>query len=75
MQDEVRAAVASAVRAEIARRHVDQRTLATKIGRSQSWVSRQIRGKSPHRVEDLVLIAEALDVPVAALLPQTERAA
>lgn len=74
MRDNVRAIVASAIRAEIARKNVDQRTLAQRVGKSQTWLSRVTHGKTSCRVEDLAALAAALDVPVAALLPM-DRAA
>jgi len=54
----------------MARKGVDQRTLAKQAGKSQAWLSKLTNGKTACRVEDLVLLAEALDIPLSALIPQ-----
>jgi transcriptional regulator with XRE-family HTH domain len=69
MSDTIREAVAAALRAEMARQRMDQRTLAARVGRSQTWVQYRASGRVACDVEDLALLAEALDVPVSRFLP------
>lgn len=61
--------VAEEIRAAMARRRISQSALAGAIGRSQSGVSRRLKGETPFDVNELVAIARVLDVPVAQLLP------
>lgn len=75
MQDDIRASVAATLRAELARRQIDQRTLAARIGKSQSWVSKRVTGLVACDVEDLALLATALGVPIATFLPERATAA
>lgn len=58
------------LRAELARTSMTQRDLAAKMGRTQSWVSRFINGKTPRRVDDLRVIAAVLGMPADRLLNQ-----
>jgi transcriptional regulator with XRE-family HTH domain len=74
MADNIRSHVASSLRAEMARQSIDQRTLAARIGVSQTWVQYRTSGRVVCDVEDLARLAEALDVPVSTFLP-AERAA
>lgn len=61
--------VAAEVRAEMARQKVSQETLCTRIGMSQSTLSRRITGEYPFDTSELARIAAALGVPVARFLP------
>jgi transcriptional regulator with XRE-family HTH domain len=61
--------VASEIRAWIGRRQTTGRKLATKIGKSQSWVSTRTRGETEIAVNDLQLFADGLGIPLASLLP------
>ena len=63
------------VRAEMARRGVTQMALAARIGISQAAVSARIKGKTPFDINELVRIADALDVPLETLLAGVEVAA
>jgi transcriptional regulator with XRE-family HTH domain len=69
MADDIRFIVAASIRAEMARQSLDQRTLAARIGVSQTWVQYRTSGKVVCDVEDLVKLAEALGVPVSTLMP------
>lgn len=60
--------VADEVRAAMARRRMSQMGLAELLGRSQAFVSRRLTGEIAFNVNDLAKIAEALDVPLAALV-------
>lgn len=71
----IRADVAAALRAEMARAGLTQGELAEKIGKRQWWVSYRATGRVPCDVEDLALFAEALGVPVATFLPTEVRTA
>ena len=62
--------VAEEVRVALARRRVSGVKLAELIGRSQVYISRRLRGEVAFDVEDLALVADALDVAVADLLPK-----
>ena len=66
------AAVAAEVRAWAARRGITQSELAEKMGVTQSWVSRRLRGGQVIDVSDLSRFAKALDVPITALLPRLD---
>lgn len=68
--------VAGEIRAELARQRMTQADLATQLGVSRPWLSRRLSGETPLSVGDMVVIAEALDVPVATLTaPVDERPA
>jgi len=71
----VRDYVAATLRAEIARRGLTQRQVAEKCGKSQPWVSDRVTGQTTCDVEDLELLATALDVHISAFLPAPERVA
>ena len=45
-----------------------QEALANELDRGQSWVNHKLSGRRKTNVEDIVLIAEALDIPPAQLL-------
>ena len=60
------------IRAAIAGADVTQEELAERVGKSQQWVSRRITGTVPADASDIELIAAALDVPVAQLLPAAQ---
>lgn len=49
--------------------------LAARIGISQAAVSARIKGKTPFDINELVRIADALDVPLETLLAGVEVAA
>lgn len=67
--------VAAEARAELARQGRNARWLATQLGRTEVWVSRRLRNAADWSVDDLVVVADALDVAAAQLLPVKERAA
>jgi len=70
---------AAGVRAELARAGKTQGDLASHLGISQPQVSARMRGSVEFRLSELRGIAAWLDVPLAALLPEsattTERSA
>ncbi len=68
-------AVAAEVRAEMGRQDVNGAQLAQRLGVSEMWVSRRIRGITPLTVSELADVAKALAVPIAKFLPEPERAA
>ena len=45
-----------------------QESLANELGRGQSWVNHKLSGRRKANVEDIILIAEALEISPAALL-------
>ncbi len=61
--------VAQEVRANMARRGRTQSDIATALGISQTAISRRLSGSVPWDVNELELVATALDVPLADLLP------
>lgn len=69
MTDDIRSTVAASLRAEMARQSIDQRTLAARVGKSQTWVQYRTSGRVVCDVEDLALLADALSVPLSVLLP------
>lgn len=64
------AQVAEEIRVVMTRRRVKQSDLARTLGKSEQWVSVRLRGVQPIDLNDLQLIAAALDVEVAELLPR-----
>jgi len=67
--------VAAEVRAELGRQDHDNQWLASQTGRSEMWVSRRLRNITDWSVDDLMVVADALDISAAQLLPLKERAA
>ena len=66
--------VASEIRAWLGRRRLTGRQLAAKMGTSQTWTATRLRGEQEISLGDLQRFAEALDVPITALLPTPETA-
>lgn len=60
--------IAANVRAEMARRNCTQERLATRLGKSQGYVSRRLVARIPFNTNDLDAIAKALDVPLSDLI-------
>lgn len=56
------------------RKRWSQAQLARAIGKTEMWVSLRLRGKQPIDMNDLALIARALDVGVHELLPPPDAA-
>lgn len=69
MGNEFSRRVAAEVRAELARQRVSQETLCTRIGMSQSTLSRRITGDYPFDTNELAAIAAVLGVPVSKFIP------
>lgn len=69
--------VASAVRAEMARRGLSQQALADRAGIAQQTLSRRIRveNPTPFDTDELERVAVALDVAVDQLMTTTVQAA
>lgn len=61
--------VAAEVRAELGRQGRDQTWLAAQLDVSVMWISRRLRGLTEISVDDLVRIAECLNVPASQFLP------
>lgn len=55
----------------LVRLDMKQTELAAKIGVNEMWLSRRLRGAQPIDLNDLQLIAEALNVEVSELLPRS----
>src|SRR5687767_6944026 len=64
-------AVAKEVRVMLVRREMKQTELAAKMGVSEMWLSRRLRGSQPLDLNDLQLIADCLNVEVTDLLPRS----
>lgn len=64
--------VATEIRVQMARADVRQSQLAREIGKTEQWLSVRLRGRQPIDVNDLFLIAGALNVGVHELLPPPE---
>lgn len=67
--------IAEEIRALMARKRMSGRQLASQLKVSPSWISYRLSGKQPIDLNDLALIAKALDVGVHELLPSPEEAA
>ncbi len=66
-------AVAKEVRVLLVRRDMKQSELAAKMGVSEMWLSRRLRGSQPLDLNDTQLIADTLNVEVSDLLPRTDQ--
>lgn len=66
-------AVAKEIRIALIRADLKQAQLAERMGVSEMWVSRRLRGAQPIDLNDLQRFAEALNVPVTTLLPASFR--
>ena len=60
--------VAANIRAELARQGISQTDLANSLHKSQPTVSRRLLGRVPFSVDELDIIADLLDVPMAQLV-------
>jgi transcriptional regulator with XRE-family HTH domain len=64
MDGTLRSRVAAEVRAEVARQQKTQQDLAEILGLPQQAISLRLNAKRAFRAEELVVLAEALGVPV-----------
>lgn len=62
-------AVAEEVRVLLARKRLRQSQFAALLGTSEVWVSRRLSGKTEISLDDLQLIARALEVKASQLIP------
>lgn len=62
------ARVAGEIRAEMARRRISGRSLASELGVSQAWMSGRLSGATPIDLNDLELIAQGIGVEAVELL-------
>ena len=60
--------IAGEIRAEMARRRLNQTRMAERLGMSQAAFSRALNGKAPMTVQCLEDVARVLDVPLSSLL-------
>lgn len=63
--------VAKEIRVLLVRRDMKQTELAAKLGVSEMWLSRRLRGAQPLDLNDLQRIAAVLNVEAADLLPRS----
>jgi len=63
---------AAQLRAEMARREISPTELGLRIGVSETWVRRRMRRQRQISLEDLELIARALDLPPSFFINQRE---
>ena len=66
--------VAAEIRAELARQRRSARKLAAELKWTVPYMSRRMTGEIPLDMDDIEAIAAALNVPLAALLPQEAEA-
>lgn len=66
---------AAEVRAELARQQISQSRLALALGMTEVSMSRRLRAQTPFDVNELVAIAEFLQVPVSRFLPAPQASA
>ena len=66
--DELTLRVSGEVRAWMARRGVKQQDLAVRLGITQPSLSMRLRGRTRWTINDLVIVAETLSIPVSVLL-------
>lgn len=65
--------VAAEVRAWIGRRGLAQKDICERTGITPSSLSRKLKAKQPFNIDELDRVAGALDVPISAFFPDTER--
>ena len=70
---EVREAVAAEVRAGLGRHRVTQAALAELIGMSRPALAARLHGRQAFDVDELLVIAAHLDIPVLELIAPAER--
>lgn len=63
---------AAEIRAELGRRNMTRLELSKLLGVERMWVYYRLSGETPLKVDDVELIANALGVPLAQLLPAAE---
>jgi transcriptional regulator with XRE-family HTH domain len=68
--DDLRTAIAAAVRAELARKGMSQRDLAGLLGIDPQAISLRCRGERSFRAEELVALAFWLDTPLKDFVPE-----
>jgi transcriptional regulator with XRE-family HTH domain len=66
--------VAAPIRAHLAVRNISGSDLARRIGLTQPQVSRRLHGRLPFTSDDLVVIAEQLDITIVELLQMPKSA-
>lgn len=64
--------IAGILRAELARRQINQTQAAAIIGRVQSYISDRLDGKKPFTVDELALLCFALEIRPSAVLQEAE---
>ena len=57
------------LRSEAAGQRISGTSMARKSGKTQSWVSNRMTGKVPMGLDDLVMFAALLDIPITAFIP------
>lgn len=62
-------AVAAEVRAEMGRQRLTGRAIARRLGWSDFYISRRLRGEVPFNINELAALAAVLEVPVTAFIP------
>jgi hypothetical protein len=67
--------VALAIQIEMLRQKMSTSDLAERIGQTYLWTHRRLRNLTPFLLEDVPRFAEALGIPLAQLLDESERAA
>lgn len=65
--------VGATVRAELARAGKSQTDLAAVLGVTQTAVSKRLRGVTPFDVNELALVANALDLDMSVLIAGTDQ--
>lgn len=73
MDSSPRTLIAAEVRAEMARHKMSQRVLAERIGMAPHTMQRRLALKHPFSYEELVAIADVLELPVLTLLSRAEQ--
>lgn len=66
--------VSAKIRGAMGEALVSQTTLGQRTGMDQTTISARLRGRTPWRVDEVVLVAQALGVPLQRVLPLDELA-
>lgn len=66
--------LAANIRAEMARSKTTQSMLAAHLGKNQQFIQRRLAGQVPFTVDELLAVAEALNVSLEELLSEQKAA-
>jgi transcriptional regulator with XRE-family HTH domain len=66
--------ISAKIRGAMGEAMVSQINLGKRVGMGQSVISERLRGQTPWRIDEIVRVAQALEVPLERVLPLDELA-